>query len=358
MADVNRAMLAVIVTKNVYLDTSAIVQQNFDYASAPFKRLVDLAQAGDAQLLTTTITQLEVEANIRERLREASTALDRFRNRHAILKNLADEPFKPLFGTVDLAAIEQSLVKQYRDFLDRAAAQFIPLSVASAEDVFYKYFEREPPFGDGKKKSEFPDAFVMSALENWCAARGEKIYVVSTDPDIIAHCETSDRLVHLNRPSEYVDLVLRQNAALQAVEESTSRKSDVVARAIAKGFEDLGFYIDDAEGDVAEVSVTKVEIDEFSLLDVVDRRATFEVVAAVRYAAKVIYDDMDTAVWDSEDKVLIPMHRINTEVEGSVDIAATMEVDLDEEDRFRSISSIKLPDSDVGITVLPDQWEH
>ena len=41
---------------------------------------------------------------------------------------------------------------------------------------------KRPPFGGGKKKTEFSDAFTIEAIEAWYKENDERIYVVSLNP--------------------------------------------------------------------------------------------------------------------------------------------------------------------------------
>jgi hypothetical protein len=41
------------------------------------------------------------------------------------------------------------------------------------------FFRKSPLFGGGKKKSEFPDAFVLSTLSEWAESVQEDVIVVN-----------------------------------------------------------------------------------------------------------------------------------------------------------------------------------
>lgn len=64
---------------------------------------------------------------------------------------------------------------------------------------FLIIISKKPPFGETKKKDEFPDAFVLAALEGWCEKNNERIYVASTDPDLKLFCETNQNLFYIKR---------------------------------------------------------------------------------------------------------------------------------------------------------------
>jgi hypothetical protein len=78
-------------------------------------------------------------------------------------------------------AANERLLISFEEFLKRVKATEVPLN-NDLEKLFHDYFERVPPFSDGKK-SEFPDAAVVDALKNFASQKGKKIYVVSGDPD-------------------------------------------------------------------------------------------------------------------------------------------------------------------------------
>jgi hypothetical protein len=51
-------------------------------------------------------------------------------------------------------------------FFQDSEAEEIELPKSALKQVLDLYFARRPPFGEGKKKSEFPDAFVLEALKS------------------------------------------------------------------------------------------------------------------------------------------------------------------------------------------------
>ena len=59
--------------------------------------------------------------------------------------------------------------------------------------VFEKYFMDQPPFHSENKKHEFPDAFALSMIEEYCRQKDISCYALSHDKDILAY--TSPYLV-------------------------------------------------------------------------------------------------------------------------------------------------------------------
>lgn len=72
---------------------------------------------------------------------------------------------------------------QFDEFCKQTKAMHLPAKGLDVAAVLDDYFEQKPPFGEGKKKSEFPDAFTAQLLINWRAGRSRKVIVVSGDRD-------------------------------------------------------------------------------------------------------------------------------------------------------------------------------
>ncbi len=158
-------------------------------------------------------------------------------------------------------------------------------------------------------------------LEKWCSEHDEKIYVIGQDPDLHKFCASSGKLIALGRPSEFIDKVLTQDAAIEAIERSVAENSESVSDVIGKEFSGLGFYLDDEEGEVNDVTLERVTVGDMSVLDVTGNTVKLEVDVKIDFVVNVAYDDMDTAVWDSEDKDSIPFHTIRTQLERSHETA-------------------------------------
>lgn len=76
-------------------------------------------------------------------------------------------------------------------FLINTAANVISADHAKLEDVLNLYFEKKPPFANGGKKSEFPDAIALLGIEAWCIAARAGAIVVTDDADWKDYCAHS-----------------------------------------------------------------------------------------------------------------------------------------------------------------------
>jgi hypothetical protein len=356
------------VDRNVFIDTSIFIANNYAYNNPTFKALVEYVLQDRVHVVLSSVTVEEVKSHIEKDSEKAVTGIKKARSEARILRNLSDHPIAQLFIDLDSKRLQQMLTQQFDNFLSAARVTIVPISEADVEKVFEIYFKREAPFGEGKKKSEFPDAFVLSALNEWCESEGEKAYVVSSDPDMKEAVVSSPCLIHLHTLEEFIariTLYYEELAplALRLIEENKS----VIKDAVSDQFSCLSFWIEDQDGYVDEIRVDEIEDGEFYLFSVVpgedgeSAEAHFELTTGVKFLADVTYDNLDTAAYDSEDKVLIPWEKISKTVEQSeiviVDIKCLFSV---KEPYDFQVDDVTIRHSkDIGISVYQDDgWPY
>jgi hypothetical protein len=187
--------------KRVFVDTQAFRQARFAVSSPSFAKLRELCAARKLTLLTTEITRREIDANILEVASEIKNAIEKI----AVL-----QPDIVLFGLpaknlteIDLA---KALAKQVNDFFEGCHVEQVKLPRTALATVLDLYFNRQPPFGEHKKKAEFPDAFVLEALKTKAGLNSESVYVVSDDPDFANACTQNPHLKNIKTLSRFLDL--------------------------------------------------------------------------------------------------------------------------------------------------------
>ncbi len=193
-------------TRNVFIDTQVFRSRNFYFGGAAFTGLIKLADKGRVTVYLVDITQREIKTQIEELLEEAKLRFQDFKKKASILFSV--EKFRAAFKDFDGEKQGEEVWGGVEKFIADAKVKVIPGKIASIERVFESYFGRKAPFGGGAKKSEFPDAFVIDTLAQWCATSDEMMYVVSGDGDFEKACSSHDKLIHLKDIQEFVALVL------------------------------------------------------------------------------------------------------------------------------------------------------
>jgi hypothetical protein len=304
-------------TKHVFIDTQAFVANHFEFVSRSFQSLISLARSKRISIHLTTITVEEVKSNICEAVEKARSGFLSFTSKHdtQILKNISSilgEVFKFQF---DSGKITEEVYLQLDHFLTRALIHIIPIEGASITNVFQDYFSRKPPFSD-KKKAEFPDAFVLSAIRQWCSETGEKIYVVSGDLDMVSACGSSNFLISLAKINEFLDLVSAENELYSFANKLFEDHKESIIESIKEKFPDIRIWLDEPEGEVLSVDVKSVFIVKRYLIDLEEYRAIFELRVHVDYSADIEYADHvieEVVVHETEERI-DRSNRISVEV--------------------------------------------
>lgn len=185
-------------TDCVFIDTEVFVRERFDWNSSSFNRLRELVKAKQLRVLTTSITKNEVTRKQREALDHAAKAVAKH---EVILGRLGASTATT---TVSAPGASAELEAQFQSLLADIGAREVPLH-ANLDELFEGYFAQSPPFSGGKK-SEFPDAVVLSSLRKWCSESGKKLYAVSGDPDFKIACGEGGPLLQVDRLADVISM--------------------------------------------------------------------------------------------------------------------------------------------------------
>jgi hypothetical protein len=346
--------MAHLKTKNVFLDTEVIEAANFNFQAAALKELVRLAQANFVKVFLTTITVGEVHAHIERKINEAASKLKRFRGEEGrILQNVAQ--YEAILQKMDKPTCIEEVKNRFQTFLTNAKVTILDMKSVDVEKVFSDYFGHKPPFGEGRRKEEFPDAFAQETLSIWCEQNHCDMYVISANTDWHA---PNAHLIPLVKLQEFIDSALKDQVAELAtnVERLYAKHSDRVERAIAEAFKDSEFFTSDVDGDVDEVKIDRLKIDDPFVLEVEEGSATVSVEVEVEYTASVSYLNDDEGIWDGEDHAWSYRPTAYTEAEETEKFEAELEIHYDpsDDDSFDVSCSI---DRTFGVTVMPTDYE-
>jgi hypothetical protein len=326
---------SILRTKNVFVDTSIHVTAKFVYASGNFRRLADLAAGDLVTLYDTEVDRGEIRSNIREAAEEAANGLRRFQREAVGLQAVPAGEVAALFHPLTANRIETLLMQEYTGYRLRARVRDVPLSEVDSSEVFKRYFDRQPPFEE-KKRSEFPDAFIIAALSGWCWDRSELMYVVSGDKGFrsAAAATGRGRLIPLENLDQLLNLVVsEQNQEFAISAQGWLRAHEtVIMRQVKEAFLDSGFYVDDADGDAEDIEIDDLRATKPLLIEADGSEAVFSFVAEITFTAVLSYDEPGTEVYDREDDITIYAERRR------VRVRRTAEVDVEVRVLFHTVT--------------------
>lgn len=321
-------------TTTVFLDASVFIANALDFEGPLFKAVVARAEAADIELVIPEVTRREVCANIAESVREAEQGLAKFRKSARVLRPLSGHPLAPAFADLDWDLLRRQIEERFSRFLEAAHARVLAVAAADGSDVLDDYFDRRAPFGRGKKKCEFPDAFAVRALLRHAAETKRRVTVVSTDPDWKAACDQHDRLEYADSLDELLEHTLGPRPlGPDALRSLLERHRAALEAQVLQSFRDRGFFWDSDEAVDAEVVETfdeEIVSWDWAVIDQDEHYAEVAGDAEISFGVHVTYPDPDMCAWDSEDKEMIVLAYETARLSASATVPVTFRVDLDE----------------------------
>ncbi|HHN8936314.1 TPA: PIN domain-containing protein [Escherichia coli] len=295
-------------TNKVFIDTQTYVKAGLHFEGVAFKAFHELCVKGDLVLITTTVVEREVKGKIEESIKDALQAINTVQRKARLLNSIDNGSLHGFFQQFNEHEIHEAAQKVFDDFLKGCHAKLATIEVIDLNEVLDKYFGKEPPFGQNKKKSEFPDAINLAAVERF--VNDEDVYIISEDSDLKNYCDGKNNLHQIDSLDKFLGEYNTHtnelsNKLMQFIE---SKREDIRADVIAQLNDADGYNVstwEDAELDSFEV----VNIDDFepSIIKIDNNYclATFSV--SLDFEVTVSGPDFNNGYWDSEDKVMIPM---------------------------------------------------
>ncbi len=184
---------------SLYIDTQVFVRNGYRFDTQVFTQLLDTFVKGGIRLLIPEMMERELLRKFDEQAEKVAQALINAHKTHPI----------PSLSLVDLPPKDElkskcydELICQWETFKEHFFVERLPI-VGNLEDTIDWYFKKEPPFSERKPK-EFPDAFILSALEHYHKEHKANIAVVSGDGDFREVCARRRFIAHFSSLDEYI----------------------------------------------------------------------------------------------------------------------------------------------------------
>ena len=329
----------------VFVDTSVFCKANYFVKDGTISHLFQLHDKGRILLLMPTITKREVQKNYRQDLVEQFDKLSRLHK----LKNI--EAYNlPVMNKDDICKEVNCKISEMMNHvceLDYSYCQDV-------ETIFEKYFEREYPFAGKGKEKEFPDAFVLQALEKYAADNQiKKVIVLSEDGDMTDY--QSPVLDTSEDYKMYLSRKLKEDADLSGFEEALNDSLPNLERQINLKVEALltnpGTYQEVINlNEVSDVSLNGFEVilnsKDYYITSINEHSIDIDLHAKVDFSVCVEYLDLESSYYDREyDQWLVRNFEFNNIVR-SDNIVVRLKY---------SIDMLHLEVIDYGIDNLEDE---
>ncbi len=290
-------------------------------------------------MFTTHITKKECIDNLDDSARNSYSYLKKklrdFNKDAKVLKNFS--PLKDFFEidvTLDFSNELEKIKDRLSDiFIDHF--QEITIDSNKTQKIIGDYFSQNPPFTEGKKKYEFPDALVLNSLESWCEKKKQKIYVVSDDKDFLSY--KSDYLIPTNEYDKLLDQITftygDENISRKIVDNIHAIENAIINN-VESEFKDQfpwgGF--DETQGfeyDTNELVSFHGYIHHLWILELSDTSAKVEISINADFEVDITYQDNNTGWYDKEDRRWYGVESINTVVKENCELKVITDIEFE-----------------------------
>lgn len=324
------------------LDTSIFDEKKLQLSSNPLQAIAGLKGKLVSFILSGTVAQ-EVRGHIETAAfevlqgarREIGKALFAFGTENPTRDELIDQ----ITGGLSTS---ETAEKRFGDFVTNTGCEVLDdTAMVDVATLFEAYFGQRPPFGPGKKKSEFPDALALNSLEKTALARGISILVVSKDGDWTAFCKDSQVLYLVSEVEKALDLIskapLGVRNAIKSWAGGHGRKQmySIIERLAERVTFSVNGHATHGEleamawtGKLTEVAwCDDQDIDVIEIEHVANDhfRATISLPLWLTIEVPI---ELSFSIWDSFDRESVGISGRSIEVEEEIDVRATFTLDV------------------------------
>lgn len=189
------------VPTSLYIDTELFKRNGLRFDTSAFRALRDTFAQGGLRLLVPAIFERELLRHFAKEADKVAAAVVSAHGKYPANRlSIAELPSQEDLTKRCFEEINQ----QWNLFKGHFVVENLPIA-GSLEDVVDWYFDVQPPFSAGSKSKEFPDAFILSALDLYHKNHHANIAVVSNDGDFCKACASRRFISHFSELEQYID---------------------------------------------------------------------------------------------------------------------------------------------------------
>ena len=298
---------------DVFVDTQIFINQNFNISEkSKLGSLKKQVKKGAINFLTSEIIVEEAHKHIQENIERKINEINKIFNSREITI-LRDSKYNKYFENFKTEEMVKEAISQFQNYLDEVEAKYLDIDSIELRAILDDYFNDRKPFGAGKKKYEFPDAFNISMLMGF-KRDNKPIYVISGDRDfegvegIVLYQNIDELLNRINIDKLIAQKALRyiNNINDNVTEEIKRQFFDDQQKIEVDGFE----Y--DRKGIVGGYEYDEIELQNVNLIDIIssevidynfeEQKLKITIQCLVEFVFDCTFFDEENSVWDSVDK--------------------------------------------------------
>lgn len=281
----------------IFLDTSVLAGQNYNFSSSALKSFISIASEKKIPLILPDPTKREILRQIRDRSVAALRALEDARRRAPFLSKWKHFPKLP--DRLGDWEVKRAAIEEWETFLKQFTVVELGYESVQIETVMGWYESVRAPFGEGKKRKEFPDAFAIAALSAYCKKNRKYLAVVSEDPDFKLACDHFQYLLHFPSLPALTELLLSADDAVKEIRGLVSANQELLDEPIAEEVNQLYFYHSDSKySEVDWIDISSAYAEEIRIVGIGDNECTVRFDGVIEFSAKLKWKEQ--SMYDGE----------------------------------------------------------
>ncbi|MGX5877306.1 PIN domain-containing protein, partial [Burkholderia gladioli] len=332
----------------VFLDTSVLAGQQFNFASTAFMTFAPAAKKASLKLVLPDPTEREVKRQIKERSQEALNALEHARKRAPFLEKWTSFPKKSFRG-VDTWEVTRVATDEWNAFLSQFNVVRLGYELLDVKTVMNWYDHIAPPFREGKKRKEFPDAFAISMIDTYAEKNRCFVAVVSDDQDFKLACERFPNLLYFKNLPRLTERLLSAEEDIEKLRTEIDENIDELLSAVSLEVESLNFYHYDRRFELGESNISAPSIHDLSIVAIGDSECTV--------TFRVAIEAQHNLQWDEYNGPNEMPDRLDGWVLETVDVEGTAKLSFDPKtSALMGIPYVCLDAEDIEVSATPRRW--
>lgn len=311
--------------KIIFLDTSVFESENY-FEGRNMNILFNLAKQKLIHLKITDIVYREVLARIENHAIKAVNLFKsqklNFEKEARILRNtnVLSDYFKKLNFTELKEKSKKEIQEKFHQVIDEFNIEIIDSSIANIKEVLGDYFETNPPFKNGIKKNEFPDAISLNTIKKWCEETSNSVIHLSNDKDFDKYEKKAIDCSH--DLSSLLELLFTENSDIQyefitaIYNKSIAEIEGCIEKELSEDLSSSAYSKIENDAWYEDVEVDFLELNEIEIIigvinEIGEETFSYEIEMNIHFSVETYYTDLSGAFYDKEDGVWWGEERIS-----------------------------------------------
>ncbi len=329
----------------VFLDTSVFAGQQYNFASTALASFVPVARERALKLLLPDPTEREIVRQIKERSQHALQALEEARRRAPFLAKWKHFPPRTSSPMTDWEVMRVAMA-EWQEFLKQFELIKLDYAGIDPKKVMQWYDSVSPPFREGKKRKEFPDAFAVAILETYARQHDSFIAVVSEDNDFKLACDRFSSLLYFKSLPTLTELLLTDPAKTEKLRDAILEDVSVLENALFEEADGLEYYHQDSDYKVGRSKIHGASITEVRIVALGAGECTLTFDAEVEAEHLLQWNEWDDEHEEAEEEQMWVLE--------TAPVSGTAKVSLDlSANSIKDITSIETDIAEIEVTENP-----